>query len=266
MKNNQVAFAIGTGRCGTKFIAELLKLEPKVASVHERNPLNETFHRYCKWYNLPVDNEGFLYQKQLEINQDFKTYNISFESSAYLSFSIQELYERFNAKFILMIRHPIDVINSYLKKGWYSNDFIIKDTNKAIGYQQNDLFHHFLGRTTPQGNYFKEWNKMTRTGKLAWFWKTLNLSILEQFEKLPEQNRRVQKLEDFNYDNYKEIAKFVGYKHKVTKREFLKLSSSKPNTLNIKSKYNDWSEIEKEEYKNQIRTSIKVFNYNLLNE
>lgn len=36
---NKVSFAIGTGRCGTHFLAEVIKMEPGVSSVHERNPL-----------------------------------------------------------------------------------------------------------------------------------------------------------------------------------------------------------------------------------
>jgi hypothetical protein len=42
----KVGFAIGTGRCGTKFLAKVIELEPGISSVHERNPINETFHRY----------------------------------------------------------------------------------------------------------------------------------------------------------------------------------------------------------------------------
>ena len=57
---NKVGFAIGTGRCGTLFLYQLMEKEPQVASSHERNPDNETFHRYCKCHDLPVDHEGFL--------------------------------------------------------------------------------------------------------------------------------------------------------------------------------------------------------------
>lgn len=58
--DSNVGFAIGTGRCGTNFLAKLIELEPYVKSTHERNALNETFHRYCKWYNSLVDHEVFL--------------------------------------------------------------------------------------------------------------------------------------------------------------------------------------------------------------
>lgn len=66
----KVGFVIGTGRCGTVFYAKLGEMEPHVAASHERFPLNETFHRYCKWYELPVDSEGFLQAKEREIRED----------------------------------------------------------------------------------------------------------------------------------------------------------------------------------------------------
>jgi hypothetical protein len=100
---NNISFAIGTGRCGTRFLAEVIEKEKEFSSVHERNPLNDTFHRYCKWYSIPIDHEGYLFQKSLEIEADLNKKKFSFESSAFLSLSVIELYERFNAKFIRMV-------------------------------------------------------------------------------------------------------------------------------------------------------------------
>ena len=87
----RVGFAVGTGRCGTKFMAQVVGMESRVASSHERNVLNESFHRYCKWYGLPVDHEGFLRAKESEIKEDLQKNIFSFEASAQLSSSIHEL-------------------------------------------------------------------------------------------------------------------------------------------------------------------------------
>ena len=59
-ENKNIGFAVGTGRCETTFFHEAVSREPEVASSHCRQPLLETFHRYCRWNNLPVDDEGFL--------------------------------------------------------------------------------------------------------------------------------------------------------------------------------------------------------------
>ena len=132
----KVGFVIGTGRCGTVFYAKLGELEPHVAASHERFPLNETFHRYCKWYELPVDSEGFLQAKEREIQDDLSRKAFSLEASPHLSLSVVELHERFQAKFILLVRAPHEVVSSFLKKGFYRQPYAVKDPDLAPSYQQ----------------------------------------------------------------------------------------------------------------------------------
>lgn len=233
----RVGFAIGTGRCGTKFMAQVIGLEPDVSAVHERNRLNESFHRYCKWYNLPVDNEGFLHTKECEIRQDLENQFFSFEASAHLSLSLQELYGRFGAKFILLVRSPERVVNSYLRKGshagrgWYEKPIVRANPQRALGYQECQYFHHFLGRIVPLGEKFLQWNQMSRVGKLAWYWNALNAKVLEQFENIPETHWRIVKLEDLSYKRYLEIAQFLGFRATVTQPAFDDLTQSPPNAL-----------------------------------
>ena len=68
--HNRVGFAVGTGRCGTTFLAEVVSHETRVASTHQRNDLSEAFHRYSKWYGLNVDDEGFLAEEERAIRAD----------------------------------------------------------------------------------------------------------------------------------------------------------------------------------------------------
>ena len=168
------AFAVGTGKCGTHFLVELLKREPQVAAVHEREPLLQNFHRYCKWYDLPVDSEGFLQAMETRISHDLEDCSLSFEASAYLSLSIRELHERLSAKIILSVRHPRDVVKSYIKKGWYAKPIVQARRDLALGYQESDQFHHSLGRIVPLGDELDSWNRLTQVGKLAWYWSRLN--------------------------------------------------------------------------------------------
>ena len=46
--DGRVAFCVGTGRCGTTFLAEVAGREPGVAASHERLRLGATFHMFCK--------------------------------------------------------------------------------------------------------------------------------------------------------------------------------------------------------------------------
>ena len=267
-----VSFAVGTGRCGTQFVARVIDLEPNVASVHERNPLNETFHRYCKWYGLPVDHEGFLQTKECEIKQDLEKSSFSFEASAFLSLSLQELYDRFEAKFILLVRSPEQVVNSYLGKGWYAQPAVRANPNLTPSYQNGRKFHHFLGRIMPSGEKFQKWNQMSRVGKLAWYWNALNSRVLEQFENLPKTHWRVEKLEDLSYDRYLEIAEFIGFQPTVTQQMYEKLVKRRPNALTElrqrrPDKYTNaltvekWTASEVAEFREQVEPMAERFGY-----
>ena len=87
-----VAFCVGTGRCGTTFITELLGLEPDVAASHERLRVAACYHMFCKWHGLTIDSEGFLLDREEAIRRDLADHRFSFESSAMLSHSLEELF------------------------------------------------------------------------------------------------------------------------------------------------------------------------------
>ena len=254
-------FAIGTGRCGTQFMSRVIDLEPEIASVHERNPLNETFHRYCKWYNVPVDHEGFLQEKQREIESDLENHLLSFESSAHLSLSLQELYERFKAKFILLVRRPEKVVNSYLRKGWYDKPAVRANCQLAPSYQNSQEFHHFLGRIMPLGEKFGQWNQMSRVGKLAWYWNVLNAKALEQLEAIPKTHWRIEKLEELSYYRYLEIAQFIGFQPTVTQEAYEQLTKRPPNARRRIPSIRDWSGSEITEFEAEVALMAERFGY-----
>jgi hypothetical protein len=211
MFEGRVGFAVGTGRCGTRFLQEVMTREPGVASTHERNPLVENFHRYCQWYRLPVDEEAFVATKQKEIAADLKSRDFSFEASAPLSLSIETLYQAFGARFVLLVRSPERVINSYISKGWYAADYWRRDPSLAPGFQAElPSKHHSFSRIVPSGAEYEEWCRMGRVGKLAWYWNALNRAVLDQFERIPESHRLVVRLEDLSYDRYRELIGFFG--------------------------------------------------------
>ncbi|MBV6640633.1 MAG: sulfotransferase domain-containing protein [Cyclobacteriaceae bacterium] len=261
MKSN-IVFAIGTGRCGTTFLAKVLQNEPDIASCHERSPLSDTFHRYFKWNQLPIDHEGFLKHKEGYIHEDLKKAKISFEASAYLSLSIEELYKYFNAKFILLVRSPEKVINSYLNKSWYKHKVVRNDHDLPVSYQETDHFHHFMGRIVPNGPFFQEWNEYSRIGKLAWFWNVLNKRVIEQFENIPDSHKRIVKIEDFDYAGYEEIIKFMGTHTQVDRSTYEKIRSSKPNTRKDNKFYlYQWKEEDITQFKEMVSEMSDYFGY-----
>jgi hypothetical protein len=260
---NKVGFTIGTGRCGTLFLHQLLEKESQVVSSHERNPDNETFHRYCKWHDLPVDHEGFLATKEKEIQADLETHAYSFEASPYLSLSVKELHERFGAKFVLLMRRPDGVVTSFAHKGFYSRPYNVGDVDLATGYQDQspEKVHTFFARVAPRGEFFRTWNAMTQVGKVAWFWKAWNERTLALLDQLPEDSYRVVRIEDFDYQKYIELSQFLGYQAEVTQADFDTLRTSKPHAFWRKRNVDQWTDQEIQEFESQVGGLAERFGY-----
>jgi len=260
---NKVGFAIGTGRCGTLFLHQVMEREPDVATSHERNPDNETFHRYCKWHRLPVDDEGFLATKEKEILADLGQRSYSFEASPYLSLSVKELHERFGARFLFLIRRPDGVVSSFAHKGFYRNPYLVGNPELASGYQDQspERFYTFFARICPRGEAFRAWNDMTQVGKVAWFWKAFNERTLEALQGLPPESYRMLRIEDLDYPGYRDSCDFLGFPAKVSQDEFEALRQSKPHAFWRKRNVDQWSEQEVREFESQVAELAGRFGY-----
>jgi hypothetical protein len=260
---NRVGFAIGTGRCGTLFLHQLLEKEPDVASSHERNPENEAFQRYCKWHRLPVDDEGFLAAKEAEILADLQQRQFSFEASPYLALSMKALHERFGAKFLLLIRRPDGVVSSFVHKGFYGKPYLLRDPELATGYQDQspERFFTYFARIAPRGDFFRTWNGMTQVGKVAWFWKAYNERTLALLEELPKESYRVLRIEDLDYPKYRELSQFMGFEAKVAQADFDALRTERPHAFWRKRGLDQWTEQEMREFEGQVGDLAERFGY-----
>ena len=261
--SNKVGFTIGTGRCGTLFLYEVMQREPDVASSHERNPENEAFHRYCKWHRLPVDDEGFLAAKENEIKADLEHHPYSFEASPYLSLSVKELHERFGAKFLFLIRRPDGVVTSFVHKGFYRKPYSVQNPELAAGFQDQSperIFTYFA-RISPQGDFFRAWNDMTQVGKVAWFWNAFNERALQAVEALPRESYRIVRIEDLDYPKYLELTQFLGFQARISKSEFDALRDSRPHAFWRKRGVDQWTEPEIREFETQVGVLAERFGY-----
>jgi len=260
--SNKVAFSIGTGRCGTKFLYELLSHQPQMASHHERLPLEDSFYRYAEWNKLPLDHVGYFKIKAEAIEADLMKADFSFESSAYLSLAVKPLFETFNAKFILLVRAPHSVVTSYHKKGWYQNDLILSDYSKIPSFQPHMKFqHHSFSRIVPHGHDLESWTALTQIGKLAWYYQALNDAVLKQFEEIPNTHYKVVRLEDLNYQKYLELADFLALTVKIPEPIFNKMTTKKVNTLSPSYNFHKWTDQEKKEFFKQTQTINQKLGY-----
>jgi hypothetical protein len=261
-RRHRVAFAIGSGRCGTQFLQRVLALEPHVAAWHERHPLGDAFARYCKWNQLPVDEGGFLAEKVRGVREDLASRSISFEASAYLSLHARELHEALGAKIILLVRRPDRVVNSLARKGWYAEPVYRHDPGLAAGYQPGaKLGHHPFSRIVPRGPQAATWDARTVTGRIAWFWAEINRRALDDLASLPPDSGRVVPLESLDFDAYQSLAAFIGLEPTITRRAFEALVAERPNTLSPPRSARDWSPQEVCEFEREVEAVATRLGY-----
>jgi hypothetical protein len=255
-------FAVGTGRSGTHFIARLFEREPAVAAHHERAPLADSFHRYCVWNRLPVDHAGFVAHKAAGIAADRALGKLSFEASPYLALSIPVLRAAFGARFVLLVRRPEGVVNSYLEKGWYAREPARDDPRLALGYQADPaLPHHPFSRLAAAGADGACWSGLSRVGKLAYFWRRLNEATLRDLAALPEDAARVQALERYDWEAHGELARFAGFAPTLSREGFERLAAERPGTRGRAPSVHDWSEAEAAEFEAEVAPLAQRLGY-----
>ena len=260
--DGRVGFCIGTGRCGTTFLAEVAGREPEVASSHERLRLGATFHMFCKWHGIAVDSEGFLLDREDAIRRDLAQRRFSFECSALLSHSLEDLFERFHARFLLLLRRPEDTVASFAVRGWFLKPCARKTPSLPPSYREGEEPRHFLGRNIPNGAEFERWTQLTQIGKLSWFWQARNRAILEQFSRLPPAYCRVERLEDLDFPRYQEVAEFLGWRSRLDADTFSELARARLNAgPNVPRKLTEWNPDEVAEFEAEVAPLAQALGY-----
>jgi hypothetical protein len=260
--SGRVSFCVGTGRCGTTFLAEVAGREPEVAASHERLRLGATFHMFCKWHGIAVDSEGFLLDREEAIRRDLAERRFSFECSALLSHSLAELFERFGARFLLLVRSPAETVASFAVRGWFVKPCARRDPSLPPSYREGEEPRHFLGRNIPHGPEFERWTRLTQIGRLSWFWQARNRAILEQFSRLPVSHCRIERLEDLDFARYQELTEFLGWRSRIDAGSFAELARARPNAgPNPPRRFTDWNATEAAEFEAEVGPLAEALGY-----
>lgn len=253
--DNKFALSFGAGRCGQNWFAKIFNSHSNWVGTCERFTDYEAFYRYISYYSLPIDKEGVFKLFELASNRDMAKYQNTFIASPYLSFGVNELYKRLSPNYLFFnIRNPIKSVESFYRKGWYlnSDNFTINSPSIDIS---NNLKRTF-SRIVPHGEFFKEWIELTRIGKIAWYWATINKAIYDDFNKIKNINKFYIRLEDVdqNYEIYEKLFNKFNFKNKMTKKQFYGVINKAPNKgPNDKYNYKDWNNLEKKEFENIIK-------------
>ena len=179
-------------------------------------------------------------------------YQNTFISSPYLSFGVKELVKEIKPNYIFFnLRNPINSVESFFQKGWYNNANDFKNKSPFIDIS-NNLYRSF-SRIIPKSDFLDEWIKLTRIGKITWFYAITNKSIYDDFKNLDGVGTYYIKLEDIdqNYNFYEKLAEKFFFEKKMTKNSYFKTKITTPNIeFGNEYKFSEWSDLEKKEFEN----------------
>ena len=260
-KENKLALSFGAGRSGQNWFAKIFNNHSNWIGTCERFVDYEAFYRYITYYNLPINKEGIFKLFELASNRDMAKYQNTFIASPYLSFGIEELTKKLNPDYLFFhIRDPIKSIECFYEKNWYlnTNDFEIKSPLIDISLS----LHRTLSRIVPKNEFLKEWLKLTRIGKITWFWAAMNKSIYDDFNKIRNIDKFFVKLEEVNqnYKTYEQLVDKFNFEDKMNKRQFYDVINKAPNRgPNKKYEYKNWNNQEKQEFENIINKIFPIY-------
>ena len=160
--DNKFILSFGAGRCGQNWFAKIFNSHFNWIGTCERFVDFETFYRFISYYNLPVDKEGIFKLIELASKRDVAKYQNTFIGSPYFSFGVKELSKRLNPDYLFFhLRNPVKSVESFHRKGWYSNLNEISYKKGPFIEFSNNLNRSF-SRILPRDEYLNEWLGLTK--------------------------------------------------------------------------------------------------------
>jgi|19_taG_2_1085344.scaffolds.fasta_scaffold00724_10 hypothetical protein len=191
-------FITGTGRCGTMLLSRLFSLGENSHCDHESHFRHQSLLHYYRgngeMTSFREDIEHSLIPTLKEHGRNGKNYGVS---SGHLYFAIPELVQRFgtSAKFILLIRKPEAFVQSALARGFF---------NPSHPHACMQLYPH------PRDEIYPHWATTTPFERCLWYWELVNSFVLNEFQKLPDSQVHIVRIEDLNAEKAMDLCNFIG--------------------------------------------------------
>lgn len=244
-------FFLSTGRCGTAWFSNLISSDRSVKVLHNPTPTltYQSKLAFEHYYENEPDQEVvklfkeiYLAGRESHIRYSYKTKRRIVETNSGITFFCYILAELFpNAKFVHLIRNPLEFISSGLRRDYYIG------SNEDIRRIKSDQI-------------FETWNETDRILKVAWLWYSTNSFIYEFGKKYPDRIYRFNFSKDLNLDKTMNLLDFLEIK--VSKRKIDK-NISKP--INVQkggnyTEYENWSPKLKAQFHNLCDKLIEDLN------
>jgi hypothetical protein len=228
-------FVLSTGRAGTHWLSELIKIDKSVKVLHSPSPTLASQSSVA--YDILCDNpsvnelnllkEIYLSARENYIRYSVKTQRRLVETNNYITFFAPVLKDLFpDALFVHLIRHPVDFIISGLKRDYYTN-------------KPDDI-----KRIIPQ-NMKRGWDRSDRVSKIAALWAETNRFIEEFKSELDVSRQFTLSFSEFNITRLLELTGFMETEVSLKRIEN---RIDKPSNKQISGdykKYDSWKQDEK---------------------
>jgi hypothetical protein len=226
-KGNGLFFGVGTGRCGTMFLANVLNAHPRILCLHEgmrRNGTTKcealldylTLHNFAA-YSRPSEARTMFAKARSIMPVLRKQKRVSLLGDIAYNYApfIASIHSKFPAaKIIYIYRNGIEFVRSVITD-------VIPDPC-PVGWQEKrkqsrEERYIELGRLRPlpSNPEYLDWPHMSVIAKNSWLWAETNRIILDGIRSVPAENVLQIRFEDFIDDvetGYSRIITFLGIK------------------------------------------------------
>ncbi len=245
-------FVLSTGRCGTKWLTELLK-KSRLLSV-EHDPLPKIYFQsqyvYRNNFDLNVIFSSFIHSRYQYLFDSFCNNKKYVETNNRITFYAEAIAKAMpNVRFVHIIRHPYEFIRSGMRRGWYK-----------------ELNNEFNGHIVPREDDidFDYWVNYSQEQKIAWLWKRTNEIIEELKHNLNSEQFYIITFNNMFNDKVSldNLLKFIGAFDLVSNKKMLRNFTQ--NIINHQ-KMGDYPEISQWKENTLIEIGQILDNTNLYN-
>jgi hypothetical protein len=263
-------FVVSTGRSGSNMIASVMAMHPSILGLHEPRPLMN-LEAYSYWSGKIKRNriqESVIHKRDHLIHETIKNNYIYLESSHFCSHLIPILYEKYDAKFIHLIRDGRKFLISGLNRDWWFSSRSDKNQTEIVVdsikvYFRRKLFID-IGREWHDHRLDPPKKYKSKLEKTSWLWLEINEAILNSLKDVPAEDQITVRLEDFNKEKIVEILNFINlnYDIEILEKMYLK-SVEMPNKTRTKriNKFSDLRPDEQELFWSITHGMMQEFGY-----
>ncbi|GAB3099988.1 hypothetical protein G8770_03840 [Aestuariicella hydrocarbonica] len=204
-------FVLGTGRSGSTAFAKTLNGYGNITCQHEpKLPLVALSTQYAH-HEISAEEAKNTLQK-LYCDQRIYPHHLHGESDQKYSNLVALLHEVLpKAKFIWLLRNPVDTINSTYSRGWFSQQDLFptsaQEDERRLPFKP--LYSQFRVHADKVGVMSRdEWHRMSPFARNCWYWSYWNQLIEQQFTDLPEDQKLMLRLENLQ-ERLDDVASFL---------------------------------------------------------